>query len=170
MRVPEGTRFFTPSICVEPIEKSSAESAKQQSSGWRLQSSRNPGLKMSFQSSSERATQPRAAVFLCRPFRAFLPFVPTQGFSRSAAFTMGFAMPRFQRLKRSARRSRPAYCDAAGLRPRPCSSTRSIIKPVNLVRETARICSVEALKTARIGSRSATNFCSVGLVTSDAKP
>ncbi len=34
------------------------------------------------------------------PLQGFVFFVPTQGFGRSAAFALGFAVPRFQRSDR----------------------------------------------------------------------
>jgi hypothetical protein len=47
-------------------------------------------------SEKELALQGRSRL-LFRPCRAFIFFFLTQGFGRCAAFTLGFAAPRFQR-------------------------------------------------------------------------
>jgi hypothetical protein len=67
------------------LNKSSAESAEQQS----------PGIRHSPEISPERAAQLRS--FAASPFQGFFMVVLTQGCGCGAAFTLGFAAPRFQR-------------------------------------------------------------------------
>jgi hypothetical protein len=75
----------------------SAESAAKHSPGWKSERSElwNPGLQSGVMLSPVRAKQVLTA---CPALTELIPYATlTQGFGRSAAFTLGFAMPRFQR-------------------------------------------------------------------------
>jgi hypothetical protein len=79
--------------------KLSAESAKQQSPGWKSEQSElwNPGLQSRVTLNPERATQ---VVENCAALSGLILYaILTQGFGCFAASTLGFAVSRFQRLK-----------------------------------------------------------------------
>ena len=75
------------------LREISAESAEQQSPGWKSTRSGlwNPGLRREFWLSPVRAMQPAP------PLQGLYPFHATQGYGRCAASTLGFAASRLQR-------------------------------------------------------------------------